>query len=345
MLWVSGDATRPAGHNTEGKDNLTVGALTNLAQSLRRHVRENVAVALDQPTSQLLVAKSPSEGSSESETYDQPEPEELSRGLYSTNTSNAGAKPLSSDNNTQDIPSEQLSAVAYRYSRNLFEKTCKDVRLQTPLFPSHARNVFRLFKLYLDSDHKSTEEEATICNFQFYVLGMSLEKLHDAMKEPRWKFRTKGALEMRKFLCNEDSLSMIRVSENIPFQEKETPKSFLKLLEERGTSIGHQTKLDVKAKVFTSNIAIAFHGLLKSYFTQIQVELENLRQMKLKTEFDQHLPELYRGLIGLKICTEQLEEILDLYLKSLKIVETPSTPGSCDDNAAEDLEEEIEDEA
>ena len=116
MLWVSRDATRPAGHNTEGKDNLTVGTLTNLAQSLRRHVRENVAVALDQPTSQLLVANSPSVGSSESETYDQP------RGLYSTNTSNAGAKPLSSDNNTQDIPSESLSAVAHRYSRHLFDK-------------------------------------------------------------------------------------------------------------------------------------------------------------------------------------------------------------------------------
>ena len=182
-------------------------------------------------------------------------------------------------------------------------------------------------------------------DFQYYVLGMSLEKLHDAMKEPRWKFRTKETLEMRKFLCSEDSLSMIRVPESIPFQEKETPKSFLKLLEVRGTSIGHQTELDVKAKRFTSNIAIAFHGLLKSYFTQIQVELENLRQKKSKTEYDQHLPELYRGLCGLKICTEQLEEMLDLYLKSLKIVETPSTPGSCDDNAAEDPEEEIEDEA
>ena len=122
MLWVSGDATRPAGHNMEERTNPTVAILTNLAQSLRRHLLENVAVALDKNTSQVLASNSPSEGVSESETYNQLEPEKLSRGLYSTNTINAGAKSLKPEEDLKDIPLAELPGMAYRYVQKQVSK-------------------------------------------------------------------------------------------------------------------------------------------------------------------------------------------------------------------------------
>ena len=122
MLWVSGDATRPAGQNMEKRTNPTVAILTNLAQSLRRHLLENVAVALDKHTSQVLVSNSPSEGVSESETYNQLEPDKLSRGLYSTNTINAGAKSLNSRDDSQDLSLDQLPKLTYRYVKNQVAK-------------------------------------------------------------------------------------------------------------------------------------------------------------------------------------------------------------------------------
>ena len=176
--------------------------------------------------------------------------------------------------------------------------------------------------------------------FELYVLAMSLTKLNDRIQEPKWKFRTKGALKMREFLSNENNLS--RVPESIPIKDK-TIEDFRLLLKKCEISMDDQTDSDITAKLFTSKVAIFFHGLLKKFFKTIADELFQLREKTEEIEFEKHLTALYKGLIGFKICTEQLQEMLDLYLKSLNIEEKPSTPGSCDDNNVEEYDEEIED--
>ena len=179
-------------------------------------------------------------------------------------------------------------------------------------------------------------------DFERYVLAMSLTKLYDRIQEPKWKFRTKEALEMRKFLSTENGSS--EVPENIPVNKK-TIEVFRVLLKRVEISIDAQTNSDMEANLFTSKVAILFHRLLKKFFTTIDDELKSLRQKIEQKEFENHLKVLYKNLLGFKICFAQLQEMLDLYLKSLKIEEKPSTPGFPDDNNVEGPDEEIEDKA
>ena len=223
-----------------------------------------------------------------------------------------------------------------------------DPRNLSPRFPSHAKNVFRLYTQYLKAEFKSKDERECIKRFEIYVLAMSLRKLVTRIEEPQWKGRTTETLGMRAFLENENPSLKITGS---PKFSANVAESFLAFVEDvvQDVSMSPEVEGDLRNQRFTINVAIFFHCLLKRFFNTIRSSIQEIfgpkdqkkdqKHIKRENIFQTHITDVYGALLAIDFCKEELDEILKLYIESIPVDTRPPSPVNNGDKEMEESDD------
>lgn len=263
---------------------------------------------------------------------------------------------VSSPKKTIDVLKHNRVAQDYLYTR------------YDPPFPSHARNVFRLFGEYLHTAKepplqagRESPERIAVKNFNVYVLGMSLVKLKRRLKDPAWRGRTVRSQNMPEFL--QHSCRCLRVKESIPIPKDTNKGILLKLAGLLKVEVSPEARKDLNNGVFTTNVANIIHEILKGLFiaiTEYLIELwacsrpiqkpdieikkynptkfEEIERSRVESQrtFGDVLLDLHEVMILLYGCVQEADGLLKLYVHAIELTREGSLESKIGDSPLDD---------